>query len=158
MSIFLPMENTKSVPLAYNAAMESSEAKYKIYLQDDTFILHRDLIPDILKIFNEDSSIGMIGMVGCRKLSVDRGGQQCWDMGRVYLDDGLSVVDWDSRDIQNENENCFFAEAIDGFFMATQYDLRWQEESADGRDYGVMHSLGMLETGKSIVIPWQEEP
>lgn len=154
----LPMENTKSVPLAYNAAMESSEAKYKIYLQDDTFILHRDLIPDILKIFNEDSSIGMIGMVGCRKLSVDRGGQQCWDMGRVYLDDGLSVVDWDSRDIQNENENCFFAEAIDGFFMATQYDLRWQEESADGRDYGVMHSLGMLETGKSIVIPWQEEP
>lgn len=154
----LSIEDAGSVSLAYNAAMESSKAKYKIYLHEDTFILHRELIPDMLKIFNEDSSIGMIGMVGCQKALSDMGCRQHWDMGRVYVDDGSSVSDCDLRSGQNEKESYSFAEAIDDFLMATQYDLKWQDELVDGGSHGVSHSLEMLEDGKRIVIPWQEEP
>ncbi len=154
----LSIEDAETVPLAYNAALESSKAKYKIYLREDTFILHRDLIPDILNIFNEDSSIGMIGMVGCQKVSTGEGGKQHWDMGRVYVDDGACVRDCDLRSGQNEKARYAFAEAIDGFLMATQYDLKWKEELVEGGAYGVSHSLSMLASGKRIVIPWQEEP
>ena len=128
----LSIEDAETVPLAYNAALESSKAKYKIYLREDTLILHRDLIPDILNIFNEDSSIGMIGMVGCQKVSTGEGGKQHWDMGRVYVDDGACVRDCDLRSGQNEKARYAFAEAIDGFLMATQYDLKWKKSSWRG--------------------------
>lgn len=154
----LSIEDAGSVSLAYNAAMESSGAKYKIYLYEDTFIFHKDLIPDMLKIFNEDSSVGMIGMVGCQKVLPDMGCRQHWDMGRVYVDDGLRVRDYDLRSGQNAKESYSFAEAIDGFLIATQYDLKWQEELADGRSCSVSHSLDMTAFGKKIVIPWQVKP
>lgn len=41
----------ESMAQGYNAAMESSNAKYKIYLHQDIFIYHRQFIEDILKIF-----------------------------------------------------------------------------------------------------------
>lgn len=44
---------------AYNAAMQASDAKYKIYLHQDVFLLNKKLIEDILEIF-KDETIGMI--------------------------------------------------------------------------------------------------
>lgn len=115
----LTIEDAESIPRAYNAAMERSKAKYKIYLHEDTLILHRGLISDILKIFDEDPSIGMIGMAGCRKRSLGKDRQHHWDVGRAYLDDGSSVRDQDLRNRQDEKKRYALAEAIDGFFMAT---------------------------------------
>lgn len=154
----LTIEDAESIPRAYNAAMERSKAKYKIYLHEDTLILHRGLISDILKIFDEDPSIGMIGMAGCRKRPLGKDRQHHWDVWRAYLDDGSSVRDQDLRNRQDEKKRYALAEAIDGFFMATQYDLDWQDELAEEGSYDVLHSLGMMELGKKIVIPWQEKP
>lgn len=154
----LSIEDADSIPLAYNAAIKNSKAKYKIYLHQDTFILHRNLVSEILKIFNEDNSIGMIGMVGCRKVSTERGDQQHWDLGRVYLDNGLKMTDQDLRDGQDKKEKYVFAESVDAFFMATQYDFKWQEELADEASCVASYSLEMLRHEKRIIIPWQEEP
>ena len=48
----------------YNEAMQSSDAKYKIYMHQDVFIKDTEFLDKIIQIFKEDSEIGMIGMVG----------------------------------------------------------------------------------------------
>lgn len=155
----LSIEEAESLPAAYNAAMESSDAKYKIYLHQDTLILHRELISDLLRIFAGDSSIGMIGLVGCRELSFDKDNCLNWDMGRAYLYGGGKVLDLDLRGGQDEEECHTSVKAINGFFMATQYDLTWQESTADGRyPYHILQCQEMLEHGRKVVIPWQAEP
>lgn len=60
----------ESMAQAYNAAMASSDARYKVYLHQDVFIVNRDFIKDCLEIFRQDEQIGMIGMVGSPRLPV----------------------------------------------------------------------------------------
>ena len=107
----ISIEEAESAAAAYNLAMISSEAKYKVYLQEDVFILHRNFIVDILKIFRVDSSIGMIGMVGCRKLSADTVCPPHWDAGRALVYDGISVQDLDLR--KDQDVACVAVEAVD---------------------------------------------
>lgn len=47
----------------YNQAMKQSDAKYKVYLHQDVFVIYRNFIHDIVRLF-ENPQIGMIGMVG----------------------------------------------------------------------------------------------
>lgn len=155
----ISIEEADSMAMAYNAAMESSNAKYKVYLHQDVFILHRKFIADILQIFNKDSSIGMIGMIGCRNLPSDAACHHHWDTGRALVYDGIKVRDQDLRKSQDEDEGCVRVEAVDGFLIATQYDYRWREELLDGWHFcDVSQSLEMREHGKKTVVPWQEEP
>lgn len=56
---------------AYNAAMESSDAKYKVYLHQDVFIYHRGFIEDILRLFQTYEKLGMLGVVGGVNLPKD---------------------------------------------------------------------------------------
>ena len=44
----------------YQAGMESSKARYKVYLHQDTFIRHTGFIADLLKVFACDEQIGVV--------------------------------------------------------------------------------------------------
>lgn len=155
----ISIEKVESMAAAYNAAMDASEAKYKVYLHQDVFILNRDFIADILKIFQEDNSVGMIGMVGCRELPA---GSECcnhWDTGRVLAYDGTNVQDLDLRKCQDNDADCVIVEAIDGFIMATQYDYKWQEEVRDGwHRCDFPQVLEMQRHERRVVVPYQAEP
>ena len=59
----LTVEDAKSMAAGYNEAMQASDAKYKVYLHQDVFIINHDFIKDVLEIFQKDSQIGMIGAV-----------------------------------------------------------------------------------------------
>ena len=48
----------------FNEAMQLSDAKYKVFLHQDVFIVYKNFIRDLLWIFDQDKEIGMIGMVG----------------------------------------------------------------------------------------------
>lgn len=52
----------------YNAGMQASDAKYKVYLHQDTLILNRNFISDLLQVFNSDKAIGMLGVLGMEKV------------------------------------------------------------------------------------------
>ena len=52
-----------SIMHAYNEVIEKSDAKYKIYFHQDTFILNKNLLGDLLDLF-EDPKIGMVGVQG----------------------------------------------------------------------------------------------
>lgn len=67
----LTVKDAASMTSGYNEAMEASDAKYKIYMHQDVFILNKNFLQDILSIFYSDPQIGMIGMVGYDPVSPD---------------------------------------------------------------------------------------
>ena len=60
--------NSSNTALGYNEAFIRTNAKYKVYLSERLFILNKNFIYEILNIF-KDTSVGMIGMVGCKTIS-----------------------------------------------------------------------------------------
>lgn len=57
------VKEAASMTSGYNEAMNSSDAKYKIYLHQDVLITNKNFIYDILSVF-EDNSVDMLGVVG----------------------------------------------------------------------------------------------
>lgn len=47
----LTVKNADSMTSGYNAAMNETDAKYKIYMHQDVFIVNINLLEDIIKIF-----------------------------------------------------------------------------------------------------------
>lgn len=153
----LCIQDAGSMTQGYNAGMQESDALYKVYLHQDTFILNRNFLYDILKIFRSDENIGMIGVLGARKLPQDANCYLGWDTGKVTAHNGMTVLDW--MLYQNEDEIYVPVMAIDGLIMITQKDLPWREDFLDGWDfYDVSQSLEMERHGYKVVIPYQEKP
>ena len=129
----LTVEDARSMTAGYNEAMSCSEAKYKVYLHQDVFIINRDFIQDCLDIFQSDAKIGMVGNVGVKKMPVSG---IMWDeerFGKVYEQHNYETVLW-FNDIEN-GKNYMEVEAIDGFLMVTQYDIPWREDLFDKWDF-----------------------
>jgi len=68
---FLSITDAKSITSGYNEGMQASDAKYKIYMHQDVFLLNQNLLQDLLDIFSSDPAIGLIGLTGYQSLSAD---------------------------------------------------------------------------------------
>ena len=144
----LTIEGAQSITVAYNEAMNASDAKYKIYIHQDTFIIKRDILHYIIDVFQTDETIGVIGTLGCEKLSktgVIRLGELC---GGAYKEDrAIEKIEEDYREV----------EAVDGSFIATQYDFPWREDVITGWSFhDVSQCLEFRKNGYKIVVPAQE--
>ena len=60
----LSVWGAESMAAGYIEAMKQSDAKYKVYLHQDVFIVNKNFIRDLLWIFAQNKEIGMVGMVG----------------------------------------------------------------------------------------------
>ena len=78
------VREAESMTAGYNAAMENSDARYKVYLHQDTRIIAPGFIRDMINVFKNDDTIGMLGCVGCRKLPANGQAVGHWDAGMVY--------------------------------------------------------------------------
>ena len=67
----LSIWDAPSMAAGYNEGMRQSDAKYKVYLHQDVFVVYQNFIYELLKIFSRDSKIGMIGMVGSPVLPME---------------------------------------------------------------------------------------
>ena len=92
---------------AYETAMRSSDAKYKIYIDERAVITDENFLHELLKIFS-DESIGAVGTSGAVELSTH----------------GVSLTSAKRFDENFRGE----VEIVDGFFFATQYDLPWRHD------------------------------
>ena len=153
----LTIEDADSMTSGYNEGMNYSNAKYKVYLHQDVFIINRDFIQDCLRIFQSDERIGMIGNVGVEKMPLTG---VMWDVercGMVYEQHNYETVIL-SNDIRNEKDH-MEVEAIDGFLMVTQYDVPWREDLFDNWDfYDASQSMEFIRQGYKVVIPRMNEP
>lgn len=150
----LTIEDAKSMTAGYNEAMQCSEAKYKVYLHQDTFIINPDFIPDFLDVFRQDENIGMIGVIGSPKLpenGIAWKGERC---GMLY-----EQCVYDTLTFSKGNEHLTEVEAIDGLLMITQYDIPWREDLFDKWDfYDCSQSQEFIRQGYKVVVPAMKEP
>jgi len=156
------IERASSITSGYNNGMNSSDAKYKIYMHQDVFIINRRLLYDILDIFAIDNKIGMIGLAGSSHVSPDGcmwhaisgqfipfGGTEI-----TYPHSTYKIKELNSHQFACSKENIIDVTAIDGMFMATCYDYPWNTKTLKDWDfYDSFHSITFLEHGLRIVIP-----
>jgi hypothetical protein len=150
---YIPVLDSASMTWAYNKAMYSSSAKYKIYLHQDVFIVEPLFLHRIHQIFSSDPQIGMIGMIGGRHLPMHKQSNLCWsDCMEVYGNVFMPSVSLHYKYPMNSPyEN---VTVIDGLLMATQYDIPWREDIIDGfHFYDKSQSLEFNRRGLKVVVP-----
>ena len=153
---YLPIRGAKSMCAGYNEGLRRSDAKYKVSLHQDTLVVNKQLVRDLKALF-ADESIGAVGVIGCRNLP--RSGIW-WDGMRTYgrvlhACEPESVVD----SVGMQPEGAYMeVEAVDGLFIAMQYDIPWREELFTGWHlYDTSICKEVQRSGKRVVVPNQTE-
>lgn len=155
---FINILEAPSMASGYQAGMEASDAKYKIYMHQDVFILNKEFLIEIINIFLLHPEIGMLGMVGTKKLP-DSG--IMWEtkerIGALRACP-LNTTD-DYFDINEWHNGISYVMAIDGLIMITQYDIPWRSDLFDGWDfYDISQSFEFKRAGYKIAVPYQKTP
>lgn len=148
----IAVREAPSMAVGYHAAMKSSNAKYKVYLHQDVFILNCNFIQDIIKIFEAECKIGILGCVGSTDIGKEAMAITSWNKGKVIQQCGQRLLSFDET--QEDYESVI---ALDGMLMATQYDIPWREDIMDGWDfYDLSQCMEFLRKGYLCVVPRQE--
>lgn len=146
--------NATSMTSGYNKAMHSSDAKYKIYLHQDVFILNKNFLYDLLTYFKAPS-VGMIGIVGSPDFPKNCVMWYGYRIGIFYSNSIYSSSYNEFQKIYTPTQ----VEAIDGFLMATQYDIPWREDIFTGWDfYDISQCFEFRKAGYNIIIPPSDTP
>ena len=152
----LQIEDASSMAEGYQAAMDATDARYIVYLHQDVFILEKDFIKKT--IFESDADIGMIGMVGTKK--IPESGVMWENKERVGLlrSCNLNTVD-DNFDRQMEQPYTE-VEAVDGLLIMTnRQNVNWRTDIFDGWDfYDISQSFEYRKNGYKVIVPYQEKP
>lgn len=126
----------------YNIAMHTNNAGYKIYIHQDTFIIDTYILDKIVKTFESDHDIGLIGNSGTVMLPKDgiwwsdkQNNYKNW-RGNLYQDLLLNTSKLVTLCRNGRVEN---AVAIDGIFMATSKDITWREDVFNGWHFMIYH-------------------
>lgn len=139
----------------YNEAMRSSDAKYKVYLHQDVFIVNTNFLLELLGIFT-DKKIGMIGMVGSLSLpesAIMWFGER---VGKIISNNGYCSELVSFTEIEDAYQE---VEAVDGLLIATQYDIPWREDIFKKWDfYDISQCMEFRKAGYKIVVPKMAEP
>lgn len=162
-----------SMAECYQRAMDASTARYKIYLHVDTYVVHRGLLPDLLRLFERYPGLGLVGVVGSTRLPPSG---MYWvnnpfhSYGRLWQNSPpgfpTSVLGTlNRRRLHLMRFRSFIgdylpAAIVDGFFMATQYDIPWTRPLL-GFDFGFdlydhVQALEFIRAGLEVGIARQE--
>lgn len=148
------IRDAASMTSGYNEGMYSSDARYKVYMHQDVFIINRFFIYDMLNLFELDAAIGMIGLVGNLKMPSNG---VMWSGERVLFGPKALESSWENYRYQLE-DGFWDVDCVDGLLMATQYDIPWRENLFDGWDfYDISQSFEMKRKGYHIIVPVQNE-
>lgn len=153
------IKDAVSMAEGYNRAMKQTDAKYKVYLHQDVLMIEKNFLKYVLEIFQKDSQVGMLGVVGNRSLPKD---------GAPWSDGMYRRVGEVLADVIRMSFKSLFAKAekpweevivIDGLLMVTQYDIPWREDLFQGWDfYDCSQSLEFIKAGYQVVVPYMEHP
>lgn len=141
---------------AYNSAMNSSDARYKIYMDSNVELASSSAIQKLIDIFRANPNIGAIGCSGAEVLSTHgicySSAKRC---GKFYVGAARQLSQWNSA----AEGDCIDAEVIDGFFMATQYDIPWREDLFKGNTFSVASQcVEFRRKDYRVVVAQQETP
>jgi hypothetical protein len=155
---FIAIRGAESMTSGYNKAMGQSNAKYKVYLHQDVFLINKNYVEIIEKLFRADQSIGLIGAAGCKKLPVSG---VWWKASEKY---GQICHSYEPESIRQTNYGSASGpycdvQAVDGLLMATQYDIPWREDLFTGwHFYDIAQSLEFQRQAYRVIVPQQTTP
>lgn len=119
-----------SMAAGYNRAMMASDAKYKIYLHQDVWIIEPIFLLRLTHIFNCNPQAGIAGVVG--SFNVPASG--IWWEGEMVG----GVIDSQTGTLMANvhQQQAFMLRPVqvmllDGLILATQYDIPWREDIFD---------------------------
>lgn len=149
------IENTKSIAKAYQSAMNKSDAKYKIYVDECITITNVNFLFELLNVFLANDKVGMIGMSGNKVIPANgillSGTKRVGKIFNAKLQQEFSWGEVSSP----------FAEvqAIDGWIMATQVDVNWRDDLFIAKSgYDLAYNIDMQKKGYQCVVMNQEKP
>jgi len=153
---FFSVTESSSMCNGYQIAMKSSTAKYKIYLHQDTFLIHTKMLYEMLDIFLDDSKMGLLGVIGATQWNKDGYMLSSWDTGCIF--ENIPPLFTSYKRVEQKNR-VYQVKAIDGLIMMTQYDISWREDIFDGWDYyDISQSLEFQKRGYQAGVVNQKEP
>lgn len=151
----LPVRGAVSMTAGYNLAMQQSNAAYKVYLHQDTFILNKRFIQELLIQFRSDDQLGLLGVAGAMHIPANG---IWWEDAKCYgkvLELRTLYRCLNFEEVQEINRT---VEVVDGLLMATQYDLPWREDLFDGwHFYDASQCAEYARQGLRTAIPRQPE-
>ena len=152
------IRGARSMTAGYNAAMRSSDAKYKVYLHQDMFLINREFIRDLLACMQGTDAPAMVGVAGAVRLPdadawkrLDIGG--CISIGTFSGAGSIAV----KPGINDPDGLYGEVEFIDGMLMATSADLEWDERIEGFHFYDVSQCLRFRNAGYRIAVAHQGE-
>lgn len=152
----IEISGADSMTAGYNEGMLSSNAKYKVYLHQDVFIVHPNFIADIIAYFNDNKNLGMLGVAGTRILPSDAQIWESLDVGGCYSVGTFSDCGYIA--VKPEKEVAFeYVEYIDGMLMVTAYDINWDENIEGFHFYDASQCLRFQKAGYKIAVVKQKD-
>ena len=158
---FIAVRDADSMAAGYQAAMISSDAKYKVYLHQDVFMWKKDCILEMINIFEKHPEIGIMGLVGVKANLRNESILVQYDTGKAFHNLIPNYLDYD--DENGNKKECAeiqsYVNALDGMVLMTQYDVNWREDLFDGWDfYDVSQCMEFRKAGYQAAVPVQELP
>ncbi|MCT4545245.1 MAG: glycosyltransferase family protein [Vallitalea sp.] len=151
------IEHAVSMTGGYNKGIDLSDAKYKVYLHQDVFIINKNFIRDILEIFIKNNYVGLIGVIGARDIPSSGIWWQSYNKEGKVFDSHAGRMEL--LNFQNDESKHIMVNALDGLIMITQYDIPWREDVFDGwHFYDLSQCMEFKRKGYKILIPYQEKP
>ncbi|MDO3678808.1 glycosyltransferase [Paenibacillus ehimensis] len=153
----LGIVGAESMAAGYNKAMHSSDAKYKVYLHQDTFIINKSFISDVLTLFHDNPQVGLLGMAGAIEIPTNAVWWEASDkVGQVYESHSGKMNLLSFGEVTTDHT---VVAAIDGFIMITQYDISWRDDLFNGwHFYDLSQSTEFVKAGFEVAVPKQNKP
>ena len=155
---YIAIRDASSMAEGYNRAMYQSDAKYKVYLHQDLFVINRKFFIDIIRLFQCNSAVGIIGVAGASDLPDNiiwwLSGKQYGKMHHIFIEEDRI----DTKIFGEIKGQYALTWVVDGAIMATQYDVPWREDLFDGwHFYDISQCVEMKLRGYDTIVPNQVE-
>lgn len=153
----LIIEDAKGMAEGYNRAMKKSDAKFKVYMHHDVFVINTNLLNESLGVLLANSKIGILGVIGCKR--VPKNGIW-WEsnscIGKTMEDNLECLRELNLGEVERDFEE---VQALDGQFLITQYDIIWREDICQGwHFYDTSQCLEFAKAGYVAAVVKQNSP
>lgn len=158
----LALTGAASMCDGYERGRLMSDAKYKIYMHQDVFLLREEMLLRLVQQFRRCPSVGLIGLAGCAEMPP--GG--IWWLAPTTYNHVATFDPARERDgVYTYEKAAPVPEAavavVDGLLMATQYDVPWRADIFRGwHFYDVSQCLEYRRAGYKVAVlrqpgaPW----
>ena len=154
-----------SVADGYQRAMETSSARYKIYVHQDVYLVHRGLLRELVHLFGTYPRLGMLGVVGTIRMPAKGiwwvNKFSCYGRLWEYRRESGFPGSLFGRRLHFNRFHSFAGDYLpavsaDGLFMATQYDIPWINPLGGFLLYDQVQAAEFIKAGLEVGIARQE--